>query len=96
MTDTPYLRSPAEGHCELCWRRPVRRLARIELAPPAKGPPFRAARVVYVCDRHPGELAVGDPVATPQSCALPGTTRLRPQPLALFDDTALARGGRRA
>jgi hypothetical protein len=93
------------GRCDLCgFETPERELSRITLEPghkieietyAGKRPRWRSPRVAYVCRRHRGEDAVGVPITTPNLTMAPGTSRLRPQPSALFDDTGLKRGGRR-
>jgi hypothetical protein len=94
----PYKRLTADGHCELCGR-PSDELSELTLEPGARvtmivggrsQKVWHEARTIRVCGRH--RDGSGRPVLTPATTVAAGTSRRRPQALALFDDTSLERG----
>jgi hypothetical protein len=58
--------------CELSGA--VARLHRVTLEPARKGPPFRAARVAFVCERHYG-VTRDAPVRAPRSTSRAASVR---------------------
>jgi hypothetical protein len=97
-TRFPYKRLAADGHCELCGRSSDE-LSELTLEPGARivlivdgrsEKVWREARTIRVCGRH--RAGNGRPVLTPATTMAAGTSRRRPQSLALFDDTSLKRG----
>ena len=96
----PYLPTVPPDHCELCQQasdvlspvtiEPARKIE-VQLANGAKVMRWRLARVVMACGRHTG--ANGDPITTPNTTMLRGTSRLKPQELRLFDRIPYRKAG---